>query len=154
MLCRLYLAAMHFNENAERPQRKTAKGKLMYRPMFLKAKRGGYTVKQVKTETTICYVLNLMQLVFKDIIHDPVPYVDAVQRIPVPEDLCAQLNRPSIEDAVAEHVSRFSRGGGLNLTYCPEAFKNALLIHSTMQEGITTWTLLPRKPQHQLTKVL
>ncbi|KAL1004808.1 hypothetical protein UPYG_G00050880 [Umbra pygmaea] len=110
MLCRLYLAAMHFNENAERPQRKTAKGKQMHRLMFREAKRGGYTVKQVKTEPTICYILNLMRLVFEEIIHDPVPYVDAVQRIPVPQDLCAQLDRPSIGDAVTENVSRFNRG--------------------------------------------
>ncbi|KAF1380251.1 hypothetical protein PFLUV_G00184890 [Perca fluviatilis] len=111
MLCRLYLAAMHFNENAERPQWKTAKGKLMYRLLFPKAKRGGYTVKQVKTEPTICYVLDLMRLVFEEIIHDPLPYLDAVQRILVPQDLCAKLDRPSMDDAVAEHVSRFSQGG-------------------------------------------
>ncbi|KAG5283688.1 hypothetical protein AALO_G00044850 [Alosa alosa] len=41
----------------------------------------------------------------KFIIKDPLPYWDAVQRIPVPQDLCAQLDRPSMEDAVAEHVS-------------------------------------------------
>ncbi|XP_034722579.1 uncharacterized protein LOC117941677 isoform X1 [Etheostoma cragini] len=111
MLCRLYLAAMHFNENADCPQWKTEKGKLMYRLLFPKAKRGGYTVKQVKTEPTICYVLDLMQLVFEEIIHDPIPYLEAVQQLPVPQDLCAQLDRPSMDDAVADHVSRFSRGG-------------------------------------------
>ncbi|KAG5261115.1 hypothetical protein AALO_G00300200 [Alosa alosa] len=111
MLCRLYLAAMHFNENAQRPQRKTAKGKLMYRLVFPKAKRGGYTVKKVKTEPTICYVFNLIRLVFEEIVHDSLRYVDAVQQIPVPQDLCAQLPRPSREDAVAEHVTVQSRGG-------------------------------------------
>lgn len=59
------------------------------------------------------YVRNLMGLVFKEIVHDPLRYVEAVQRIPVPQDLCAQLPRPSRKDAVAEHVSRFSRGGGV-----------------------------------------
>ncbi|XP_046885937.1 uncharacterized protein LOC124474096 isoform X2 [Hypomesus transpacificus] len=111
MLCRLYLAAMHFNENAERPQRKTAKGKLMYRLVFPKAKRGGYTVKQMKTEPTMCYVFDMMQLVLEEIIHDPLPYVAAVQRIPVPQPLCGQLDRPSMKDAVAQHLSRFSQGG-------------------------------------------
>ncbi|KAG5267811.1 hypothetical protein AALO_G00226040 [Alosa alosa] len=47
----------------------------------------------------------------KQFIKDPLPYWDVVQRIPVPQDLCAQLDRPSMEDAVAEHVSRFSRKG-------------------------------------------
>ncbi|XP_041955485.1 uncharacterized protein LOC121714269 isoform X3 [Alosa sapidissima] len=84
---RLYLAAMHFNENAQRPQRKTAKGKLMYRLVFPKAKRGGYTVKKVKTEPTICYVFNLIRLVFEEIVHDSLRYVDAVQQIPVLQDL-------------------------------------------------------------------
>ncbi|KAG5270527.1 hypothetical protein AALO_G00193680 [Alosa alosa] len=73
-----YLAAMHFNENAESPQRKRAKEKLCTDKQF--------------------------------IIKDPVHW-DAVQRIPVPQDLCAQLDRPSMEDAVAEHVSRFSQKG-------------------------------------------
>ncbi|XDV14173.1 hypothetical protein PO909_002359, partial [Leuciscus waleckii] len=88
MLCRLYLAAMHFNENVERPQRKTAMGKRMNRLVLPKAKR----VKQVKTEPTIYttgYVLDLMRLVFEEIIHDPLPYVDAVQRVPVPQDMCS-----------------------------------------------------------------
>ena len=52
----------------------------------------------------------MMQLVMEEIIHDPLPYVAAVQLIPVPQPLCAQLDRPSMEDAVAQHVSRFSRG--------------------------------------------
>lgn len=57
---RLYLAAMHFNENVERPQRKTAKGKRMNRLVFPKAKRGGgYTVKQVKPEPTMCKFKNI-----------------------------------------------------------------------------------------------
>ena len=54
VLFRLYLAAMHFIENAERAQRKTAKGKLMYILVFPKAKREGYTVKPMKTEPTMC----------------------------------------------------------------------------------------------------
>ncbi|KAG5283730.1 hypothetical protein AALO_G00045460 [Alosa alosa] len=76
-----YLAAMHFNEIAESPTTEDSQGETMY------------------------------TLAKQFIIKDPLPYWDAVQRIPVPQDLCAQLDRPSMEDAVAEHVSRFSRKG-------------------------------------------
>ncbi|XP_058617212.1 uncharacterized protein LOC131530781 isoform X2 [Onychostoma macrolepis] len=50
MLCRLYLAALHFNENAERPQATTAAD----------------------------YVDNLMDLIFEKVVMDPTPYVDEV----------------------------------------------------------------------------
>ena len=95
---------------------------------------------------TTGYVLDMMQLVLEEIIHDPLPYVDAVLLVPVPQDLCAQLDRPSC-------VTVQSRGG-LNPTYCPGASGNSLRVRSSTQEGITTRTLLPRKPQHQLTNVL
>ena len=60
---------------------------------------------------TTGYVFDMMQLVLEEIIHDPLPYVAAVQLIPVPQPLCVQLDRPSMEDAVAQHLSRFSQGG-------------------------------------------
>ncbi|XP_055062144.2 uncharacterized protein [Misgurnus anguillicaudatus] len=111
MLCRLYLAAMHFNENAVRPQLRTSKGKPVYKLLFPKAKKGGHTVKPVKTEPTFCYVTSLMDSVFEEAVCDPLPFLDAVQQIPVPPYLSAQHDRPSMEEAVAEHVSRFSQGG-------------------------------------------
>ena len=52
------------------------------------------------------YVFNLMALVFDEAAHDHPPYVDAVQRILVPQDLSAQQDRPPIEHVIAEsHVS-------------------------------------------------
>lgn len=57
------------------------------------------------------YLINLMDSVFEEVVHDPLPYLDAVQRIPLPQYLSSQHDRPSMEEAVAEHVSRFSRGG-------------------------------------------
>ncbi|XP_051716556.1 uncharacterized protein LOC127494593 isoform X2 [Ctenopharyngodon idella] len=98
MLCRLYLAAMHFNENAVQPH-VTSKGKLVHKLHFPKAKKGGHTVKPVKTEPTFCklfqknengYVINLMNTVFEEVVRDPLPYLDAIQRIPVPPDSSAQ----------------------------------------------------------------
>ncbi|XP_067298749.1 uncharacterized protein [Pseudorasbora parva] len=100
MLCRLYLAAIHFNENSVRPQMTTSKVKPVYKPLFPK---GGHSVKPVKTEPTFCYVINLMNTVFEEIVHNPLPFLDAIQRIPVPPDLSAQHDRPSMEKAVAQH---------------------------------------------------
>nr|XP_055037185.1 uncharacterized protein LOC129424518 [Misgurnus anguillicaudatus] len=111
MLCRLYLAAMHFNENCERPQMTTVKGELIYRLSFPKAKKGGHVVKPVKTEATCCYALNMIQLVFDKIVQDPHPYITELKRVPVPPNLCATLDRPTKKEAVARHVSRFSQGG-------------------------------------------
>ncbi|XP_073695165.1 uncharacterized protein [Garra rufa] len=100
MLCRLYLAAMHLNENSVRPYVTTSEGKLVYKP-FPKAKKGGHAINPVKTEPTFCYAINLMDSVFKEVVHDPLPYLDAIQQIPVPQDLSAQHDRSSMEKAVA-----------------------------------------------------
>ncbi|XP_052434176.1 uncharacterized protein LOC127974730 isoform X1 [Carassius gibelio] len=145
MLCRLYLTAMHFNENVVQPQ-----GKLVHKLLFPKAKKGGQTIKPVKTEPTFCYVINLMDCVFEEVFRDPLPYLDAIQRIPVSHYLSPQHDRPSTEKAIAEHVSCFS----LNPNYCPAASENSLRMRSTTHVGMTTRTLRPRKPQHQLTNLL
>ncbi len=50
--CRLYLAAMHSNENAEQEQARTAEGKPIYRLTFAKSRKGKATAKPVKTEPT------------------------------------------------------------------------------------------------------
>ncbi|XP_067268180.1 uncharacterized protein [Chanodichthys erythropterus] len=69
MLCRLYLAAMHFNENAVRPQR-TSRAKLLHKLLFPKAKKRGRAVRRVKTQPTFCYAINLMNAVFEEDVRD------------------------------------------------------------------------------------
>lgn len=51
-----------------------------------------------------------MNTVFEEVVRDPLPFLDAIQQIPVPPNLTAQYDRPSMEEAIAEHVSRFSQG--------------------------------------------
>ncbi|CAM4529848.1 unnamed protein product, partial [Leuciscus chuanchicus] len=48
MLCRLYLAALHFNENAGRPQATTAAGEQLFKVVFPKYKKGQCSAKPVK----------------------------------------------------------------------------------------------------------
>lgn len=51
-ICRLHLAAIHWNENAGRSQATKADGTPMYRINFPKAKEGGHTVSKVLTACT------------------------------------------------------------------------------------------------------
>jgi hypothetical protein len=46
------LAAIHFNENAAKPQAVTREGRPQYKLAFPKQKKGEYTVKKVKAPST------------------------------------------------------------------------------------------------------
>lgn len=111
MLCRLYLAALHFNENSDRPRKTSATGKHVYRMSFPSAKKGGHVVKPVKTEAAFGYANNMIKLVFDEMVLDPQPYLTELQKIPVPPTLCSTLEQPTMEDAVAQHTSRFNQVG-------------------------------------------
>ncbi|XP_054600304.2 uncharacterized protein [Nothobranchius furzeri] len=91
-LCRLYLAAMHYNENADRLRKRPSN---RYPLLFPEAKNGGHPGKQVKKEQTNFYVFNLIHLVFTEVVHDPQPFVCAATLIDVPQD------KPALDDAVA-----------------------------------------------------
>ncbi|KAL2076355.1 hypothetical protein ACEWY4_028056 [Coilia grayii] len=103
MLCRLYLAAMHYNENANRPQPQTAEGVPLFKISFPKSRKGECRVKPQKTQPTFGYVTVLMDLIFEEVLVNPTPYTDALLAIHVPEDLSAQFEKP-------DFVSRFTRG--------------------------------------------
>ncbi|XP_049895576.1 uncharacterized protein LOC126387059 [Epinephelus moara] len=113
MLCRLYLAAFHFNENSGRSQARTAAGELRFQIKFPKAKRGGHVVSMVKTKYTTEYVSELMDLLFNKVIHDPGTFAAELRAVAVPGFLCSQYERPEKADAIARHVSRFSCPGGV-----------------------------------------
>ena len=62
--------------------------------------------------TLLCntgYTDELMDLLFEDVLQDPAPYANQVLKIPVPEDLCAQYDRPAKENIVAPFQSRFNQ---------------------------------------------
>jgi len=50
--CRLYLAALHFNENTEREQAATQKGDMCCTVHYPRSKRGDFTARPVKTAAT------------------------------------------------------------------------------------------------------
>ncbi|CAM4688668.1 unnamed protein product [Leuciscus chuanchicus] len=110
MLCRLYLAALHFNENAERPQATTAAGEPLFKVVFPKYKKGQCSAKPVKVEPTFHYVDNLLQLIFEDVVVDSSPYMDEILKISVPPDLTSQFHKPDKQTVIDSYVSRFNQG--------------------------------------------
>ncbi|XP_008298193.1 uncharacterized protein LOC103370809 isoform X2 [Stegastes partitus] len=94
-LCRLYLAAMHFNENAKRDQSTTLEGKAVCRLMFPHCKNGQCIATPVQTEPTFQYVSDLMKLLFEKIFEDPTRYTEDLNKVSLPEDRWAQVERPS-----------------------------------------------------------
>ncbi|XP_026081924.1 uncharacterized protein LOC113058343 [Carassius auratus] len=87
MLCRLYLAAMHYNENVDRPLAETEEGVPLFKISFPKSRKEECRVKPQKTQPTFGYVADTMDLIFEKVFVNPVPYTDALLAIPVPEDL-------------------------------------------------------------------
>lgn len=111
MLCRLYLAAMHFNENSERMTAVTKDGRPQYSIQYPKFKKGGYSVKVIKTGATYRYASILMHSLFEGYRQSPAQLRDSIEavRAQVPSPLAASMNHPDKEAAVAAHVSRFRK---------------------------------------------
>lgn len=54
------------------------------------------------------YVDDLMDLVFEKVFVDPAPYTEEIMKISIPEDLCANYERPDKESVINNFVSRFN----------------------------------------------
>ncbi|XP_073700525.1 uncharacterized protein [Garra rufa] len=100
MLCRLYLAAMHFNENADHEPTANFEGTAVYKIMHPKSKKGKPTAKPVKTEPTYGYVSDLMRLLFTEVFDDAGTFVEELQKVPIPPDM-AEFDRPAKDDVIA-----------------------------------------------------
>ncbi|KAG7513654.1 hypothetical protein JOB18_013274 [Solea senegalensis] len=96
MLCRLYLAALHFNENSILTQANTAAGEDMVQDKDKK-----------KDHASTEYVAELMNLLFNEVIHNPVPFVAELKEVAFPGLLCSQFVQSETTEAVAGHVSTF-----------------------------------------------
>ncbi|XP_063058183.1 uncharacterized protein LOC134451618 [Engraulis encrasicolus] len=110
-LCRLYLAALHFNENSGRPQATSADGEPLFRVAFLKSQTRECTDKPVMVEPTYRYEEELVDLVFDKVFPDPTPYVEEVLKIPRPPDVPSRFDQPCSQDVVSGYVSIINRGG-------------------------------------------
>jgi hypothetical protein len=64
IIVRLYLAALHYNENADRPQSVNRAVEQVYSVRFPKYKKGGFTVTPVKDNPTYGISINLVTVLF------------------------------------------------------------------------------------------
>ncbi|XDV52485.1 hypothetical protein PO909_021212 [Leuciscus waleckii] len=96
MLCRVYLAAMHFNENADREQAMTFEDTAVYTTMYPKSKKGQPTKKKCMAG----YVGDLMRLLFMEVFDDPATFVEELRKVPISVELSAQFDRPAKEDVI------------------------------------------------------
>ncbi|XP_031162791.1 uncharacterized protein LOC116055132 isoform X1 [Sander lucioperca] len=76
------------------------------------------------------YVNELIALTFESVVPDPAPFTEELQKITIPEDLCAEFSVPSMEEAIAGFVSRFN----------PAQVENQLRGASQSSGGPTTST--------------
>lgn len=60
LYCRLYLAAMHYNENAEREQATTTSGQPMNKVVFSKSKKDECTAKPLKAAPSYGMLQNVL----------------------------------------------------------------------------------------------
>lgn len=79
MTCRLFLAAMHFNENMAHEQATCGNAFL-----FTNSKQGCSTENAVRTKTTYGYVRDLMRLVFTEVFIDPSSFVEDLKKTHLP----------------------------------------------------------------------
>ncbi|XP_066263550.1 uncharacterized protein [Branchiostoma lanceolatum] len=110
MQYRVILAAMHFNENANRAQRRRRDGEDMYSLHYPKAKQGGYIVRKVLEKPTFVYARELLDCV-EAICSGDNYEGDMLEGLlvaaPVPPPLNATFQKPQKEAAVREKVNRF-----------------------------------------------
>lgn len=108
MKTRLYLAAMHYNENNMRQPQRNRKGQVEYNIAFPKYKKGKFTVKTLMTKPTYNYIANLLEEIFT-VVENPTNYTDLKLDENIPLPLCSKYVRPIKEQAVREHKSRFNQ---------------------------------------------
>ncbi|XP_063730598.1 uncharacterized protein LOC134858557 [Eleginops maclovinus] len=104
------LAALHFNENANREQRSRHDGEMMFNLRYPKYKKGGYIVRKVLQEPSFGYAEELMRMVEamcrgEDYNGDD---FDIPDPSPVTEPLNASFEKPDKRAAVNAHMTRFS----------------------------------------------
>ncbi|XP_056443945.1 uncharacterized protein LOC130380682 [Gadus chalcogrammus] len=110
MLCRLYLAALHYNENSDRGQATTSSGDLMFRLTFPKARKGECRAKPVKTEATFQYVNDLMDMIMEKVFVDPASYRAEILKINIPPELSSEYEHSDKEEVITSYVSKFNQG--------------------------------------------
>ncbi len=110
MTCRMYLAALHYNENSTRRTAVCADGTSQHRIHFPKSKKGEYTVRSVKTKPTFDYTRGLLKLLLQKFQENPqeLRAESADMRNNIPQPLASAFEHPDKNLAVARHIQRFN----------------------------------------------
>ncbi|XP_039662043.1 uncharacterized protein LOC120562391 isoform X1 [Perca fluviatilis] len=89
-LCRLYLAALHYNENADGGRAPTSSGDPLLKRRSPKSRTGESRARPLKTEATFRYVDDLMDLIMEKVFVDPSSYRDEILKLNIPPDRSSQ----------------------------------------------------------------
>ena len=111
MKARLTLAALHYNANNRRGQKRNKEGELSYSIKYLKYK-DSCIVRPVTAPPCYEYVDNLLSVLFTDIIMDTGESKSSWSDIHIPEALATthkQYKTLNKQDAISRHVSRFPK---------------------------------------------
>ncbi|KAJ4921379.1 hypothetical protein JOQ06_025962, partial [Pogonophryne albipinna] len=110
MLCRILIAALHFNENSNRVQGATKAGEAMYSIKYPKGRKGAAVLRRVLESPTYEYAQELLAEVVKECTDkENVEAEFAVEPVIVPLPLCAEFSHPEKADFVKQHLSRFKK---------------------------------------------
>lgn len=112
MQARLYLAALHFNENVARPQSRTKEGEQQYCVSYPKGRKGEGVAKEVKVDQTFNYISDLMAAVvtLRTVNDSYVKAREALDRLPrrLPPPLSQSTPKPPKHVTVQQHIGRFN----------------------------------------------
>eukprot|EP00795_Rhopilema_esculentum_P011047 gene11047-19898_t len=108
MLCRLLLAALHYNENSDRQQATASDGKPAFVIKYPKYKKGGYIVRAKKTPPTYEYIETLMKTLCDQVIFNSTLFQEEIASIIQPGPMCENYEHPPHEEATAQYYKRFN----------------------------------------------
>ncbi|CAN7981801.1 unnamed protein product [Ixodes pacificus] len=109
MLARTCLAALHFNDNAEREQAITKDGDHQWKGKKPKARKGHHVVCPVKTEITYGYVQKLMAVAGGTCGSSTFWRSSQATRTSPKPKMSDRSERPSKKDLIDSRVSRFAK---------------------------------------------
>jgi len=113
MKARILTAALHFNENSNRPQATCKKGDACWGVSFPKSRQGEPVLKAVNKPSTYSYVGELLEEVF--VIRTQYPSYDKaavpqnILSVSMPQPVAAAYSKCDKKKLVLDHKKRFNK---------------------------------------------
>ncbi|CAL4142123.1 unnamed protein product, partial [Meganyctiphanes norvegica] len=111
MKSRLYLAALHYNHNADRGQASTKEGELRFSVKYPRFKKGAYSVHPIKKNASYTYATDLLKKLKEGYEKGPKELVTSKKEVMdnIPAPLSCLCDKPEKHMAVKEHLSRIAK---------------------------------------------